>query len=66
MEIDADLAKSQPEDIGAYLLRYWQADPAEWRFLLEKVGAPDERWGFGDVEALLAFLRVQFEKQVDR
>jgi hypothetical protein len=66
MIIDADIVKSQPADIGAYLLRYWQADATEWRFLLEKVGAPDERWGFGNLEELLAFLRLQFAKQDER
>jgi len=47
----------------AYLLRCWQEEPSEpgeaptWRFSLQEVGAAQRRWGFRDLDALVAFLR---------
>lgn len=47
----------------SYLLRCWQeGDPRlgerpVWRFSLQEIGEEGRRWGFGDLEALVAFLR---------
>ncbi|NOZ28826.1 MAG: hypothetical protein GXP39_12340 [Chloroflexi bacterium] len=48
----------------SYLLRCWQeeARPGRapvWRFALLEVGREWRRWGFGDLEALMAFLRSE-------
>lgn len=53
----------------AYLLRCWREDlpaPAtapSWRFVLEEVLHGQRRWGFGSLEALLAFLRAELTDQ---
>jgi hypothetical protein len=53
---------------GAYLLRYWEVrsdrpgQPSTWRFSLEEAGT-DERRGFRDLEALLAYLEQEFGRE---
>lgn len=54
----------------AYLLRCWrepsaQPDdaPTDWRFALEQVGQEPQRYGFGSLEAVFAFLREALESQ---
>lgn len=59
------MAHDRPPQYGAYLLRYWQVrsdrpgQPGTWRFSLEEAGT-DERRGFPDLEALVAFLERVF------
>jgi len=52
----------------AYLLRCWRELPAhpgdasaDWRFALEQVGPPPQRYGFGSLEAVFVFLREALE-----
>ncbi len=53
----------------AYLLRCWREDlPAsaaapDWRFVLEEVLHNQRRWGFGSLDALLAFLQAELADQ---
>ena len=48
----------------AYLLRCWREGKPRrggvraWRFSLQEVGGEGRRWGFGDFDALVAFLRT--------
>ena len=55
----------QDERYTSYLLRCWQEDdplplqPAAWRFSLENVQTGARR-GFGDFDALITFLQIQF------
>lgn len=47
----------------SYLLRCWQEQVSGpggapvWRFSLQEVGAGGRRWGFSDLDTLVAFLR---------
>ena len=49
----------------AYLLRCWQegealpGEEAIWRFSLEELGRERHRYGFGDLQELMAFLRTE-------
>ncbi len=51
--------------LRAYLLRFWKVSSANpqhaptWRFSLEDPHS-GEKFGFADLEALLAFLQAQF------
>jgi hypothetical protein len=59
------MRKEKDEGYCAYLLRCWQErDPGTdrgdpWRFAVEEVFGERRRQGFGSLEALLAFLRVE-------
>jgi hypothetical protein len=62
----------RPSPDRAYLIRCWQeqdaasGDPPRWRFSLEEVLHQRKRWGFRDLEALIAFLRAELEEQYDQ
>jgi len=57
--------KGKNEPYRAYLLRCWQEGDAVtdqeslWRFSVEDVFGERRRQGFGSLEALVAFLRVE-------
>ena len=59
------MRKEEDELYRAYLLRCWQeGDVATdneplWRFCVEDVFGERRRQGFGSLEALVAFLRVE-------
>ena len=60
--------KEKNEPYRAYLLRCWQErdvgtnqEPL-WRFSVEDVFGERRRQGFGNLEALVAFLRVELIK----
>ncbi len=46
-----------------YLIRCWQdshvAAPHHWRFTVEEVLHDKQRWGFSDLDELVAFLRAE-------
>ena len=56
----------------AYLIRCWQernADPSSdphWRFSVEEVLHERKRWGFKDLEKLIAFLRIELSSGQNR
>jgi hypothetical protein len=58
------LVHERPRCYGTYLLRYWEVRsdhpdwPSTWRFSPEEAGT-DERHGFRDLEALVAYLERQ-------
>ena len=47
----------------AYLIRCWQdshiAAPHQWRFTVEEVLHDKQRWGFDNLDELLAFLLAE-------
>ena len=47
----------------AYLIRCWieshRAAPRRWRFTVEEVLHDKQRWGFDDLDELLAFLLAE-------
>jgi hypothetical protein len=55
-----------PPRYGAFLLRYWEVRtdrpgrPSTWRFSLQKAGT-EERHGFRNLAALLAYLEREIE-----
>ncbi len=52
---------TRPVRYRAYLLRLWDAnnhDPPAWRAALEDTHS-GERWGFADLERLVAFLTAE-------
>jgi hypothetical protein len=57
--------KGENESYRAYLLRCWQEEDVGtgqeplWRFSVEDVFGERRRQGFGSLEALVAFLRVE-------
>jgi CRISPR/Cas system endoribonuclease Cas6 (RAMP superfamily) len=57
--------KEKNDPYRAYLLRCWQEGEMEtdqeplWRFSVEDVFGERRRQGFGSLEALVAFLRVE-------
>jgi len=59
------MRKERNEPYRAYLLRCWQEGDAVtdqeplWRFSVEDVFGERRRQGFGSLEALVAFLRVE-------
>jgi CRISPR/Cas system endoribonuclease Cas6 (RAMP superfamily) len=59
------MCKEKNELYRAYLLRCWQEGDVEtdqeplWRFSVEDVFGERCRQGFGSLEALVAFLRVE-------
>jgi hypothetical protein len=63
------LAHGGPSRYGAYLLRYWEVRsdrpgrPSTWRFSLEEAGT-EERRGFRDLGALMAYLERQLGREV--
>ncbi|MGD2145114.1 MAG: hypothetical protein PVH41_00295 [Anaerolineae bacterium] len=63
------MRKDEYEGYRAYLLRCWQerdsgTDRASpWRFAVEEVFGERRRQGFGSLEALLSFLRVELARQ---
>lgn len=49
------------------MIRCWQESNASvhephWRFSMEKILHERQRWGFQDLEALIAFLRSELEE----
>lgn len=56
----------------AFLLRCWVEgqmiadEPTCWRFIVEEVGATQERHGFATLELLLAFLCREFAEEQDK
>ena len=65
------MRKEKNELYRAYLLRCWQEGDAEidqeplWRFSVEDVFGERRRQGFGSLEALIEFLRVELVR-IDR
>jgi CRISPR/Cas system endoribonuclease Cas6 (RAMP superfamily) len=63
------MRKEKDELYRAYLLRCWrEGDVATdneplWRFCVENVFGERRRQGFGSLEALLAFLRVELTRK---
>jgi len=63
------MCKEEDELYRAYLLRCWrEGDVATdneplWRFCVEDVFGERRRQGFGSLEALLAFLRVELTSE---
>jgi hypothetical protein len=64
----------RPQRYRAFLLRCWEVSsqhsgqPGKWRFRLEDVQTGEKR-GFADADALVAFLRGEFDAnggQADR
>jgi len=56
--------KASPD--RAYLIRCWQESNVQphaprWRFSVEEVLHKRQRWGFGDLDALVAFLRAHLD-----
>jgi CRISPR/Cas system endoribonuclease Cas6 (RAMP superfamily) len=63
------MRKEEDELYRAYLLRCWREGHVEtdeeplWRFCVEDVFGERRRQGFGSLEALLAFLRVELTSE---
>jgi hypothetical protein len=54
----------KPSPDRAYLIRCWQEsdalpDAPRWRFSVEEVSHEGQRWGFKDLDTLVAFLRAE-------
>ncbi len=55
----------------AYLIRCWQESnmvphAPRWRFSVEEVLHERKRWGFEDLDALLAFLRTELDSDPNK
>ncbi|MGD1992527.1 MAG: hypothetical protein PVI59_04965 [Anaerolineae bacterium] len=59
----SDRQGQSPQHYRAYLLRMWQEAPGQpWRALLQDAGT-HERYGFADLDRLLAFLHAQIDQE---
>ncbi len=63
------MVKAHDPERHTYLLRCWREQVGGkwcWRFFLQEVGGQGGRWGFGDLEALFAFLRTHLSAWPER